>query len=178
MTRMTVDSFLNGDFMDAIDNEDIEEDEQVRLVHPPWCSWYPNFNLQEQSNEDSDSEGAMESDDNGSFGSIDDLDGTVHLLLQSVASISYHTPIEEGENHFHDLSKLAEKADPEFFKYLQENDPELLNFDPNADIQSENGDGDHPMKEDEQIPELTKDHLRTWQKALLEVRINKHISSC
>jgi hypothetical protein len=29
---MTVDSFLNGDFMDAIEDESIEEDEQVRLI--------------------------------------------------------------------------------------------------------------------------------------------------
>ena len=34
------------------------------------------------------------------------------------------------------------------------------------------------MEEDEQIPVLTKDQLRTWQKALLEVCINKHIGSC
>ena len=33
---MTVDSFLNGDFMD--DEEGIEEDEQVHLIHPPWSS--------------------------------------------------------------------------------------------------------------------------------------------
>lgn len=93
-------------------------------------------------------------------------------------SIPHYTPIDEGENHVQELSKLAEKADPEFYKYLQENDPELLNFDPKADVQSENGDGDVLMEEDEQIPVLTKDHLRAWQKALLEVCINKHISSC
>ena len=82
--------------------------------------------------------------------------------------------IDEGENHLHELSKLAEK-DPEFFKYLQENDQELLNFDPKAiraEVQSEDGDGVDPMEEDGQIPVLTKDHLRTWQKALLEARIN------
>ena len=39
--RMTVDSFLNGDFMDASDEEGIEEDEQVRLINPPWSSGIP-----------------------------------------------------------------------------------------------------------------------------------------
>jgi hypothetical protein len=38
---MTVDSFLNGDFMDASDGEGIEEDELVRLIHPPWFSGIP-----------------------------------------------------------------------------------------------------------------------------------------
>lgn len=42
---MTVDSFLNGDFMDDIEDEDIEEDEQVHLIQPPWFLWYPNFIL-------------------------------------------------------------------------------------------------------------------------------------
>ena len=42
-----------------------------------------------------------------------------------------------------------------------------------ADIRSENGDGDDLMEEGEQIPVLTKDHLRTWQKALLEVCMYK-----
>lgn len=31
---MTVDSFLNGDFMDATDDDSIEEDEQVRPINP------------------------------------------------------------------------------------------------------------------------------------------------
>jgi nucleolar complex protein 2 len=56
-------------------------------------------------------------------------------------------------------------------KYLEEHDPELLNFDPEADGQSENEEGNDLMEEDERIPVLTKDHLRTWQKALLEVCI-------
>lgn len=33
---MTVDSFLNGDFMDATDDDSIEEDEQVRLINPAY----------------------------------------------------------------------------------------------------------------------------------------------
>ena len=37
---MTVDGFLNGDFMNASDDEeDIEEDEQVHfIIHPSWSS--------------------------------------------------------------------------------------------------------------------------------------------
>lgn len=71
-----------------------------------------------------------------------------------------------------ELSKLAEK-DPEFFKYLQENDQELLKFDPNderdesdADLEMEAG---IPEDEDEQTPILTAETLKGWQRALLEV---------
>ena len=103
----------------------------------------------------------------------------ISFYISVVGIFSLYTPIDEEENEIQELSKIAEKQDPEFFKYLQENDPELLNFDSKAirdDVQSENGDGDDPMEEDVQTPVLTKEHLRTWQRALLEVcNINKHI---
>ncbi|KAF8154012.1 Noc2p family-domain-containing protein [Crassisporium funariophilum] len=138
--RMTVDSFLSGDFMDASDDDDMEEDQQV------------------QSDDESGDEEAMNSDGDGSFASVDELE-------------------EEGENHLLELSKLAEK-DPEFFKYLQENDQELLNFNPksmptaadSSDDEGDGDDGDVPMEEEEQVPVLTKDLLKKWQKALLEQR--------
>lgn len=81
---------------------------------------------------------------------------------------------------------MAEK-DPEFYKYLQENDRELLDFDPGhaggsmqsgGDDDEEDGgfemDGDarhgDEMQEDgERMPVLTKDVLKGWQKAILEV---------
>lgn len=84
--------------------------------------------------------------------------------------------LEEGKNHLLELSKLAEK-DPEFFKYLQENDRELLDFDPEKaaaanDSDDDNvaaGSGEDESMEDDRRPVLTKEHLRRWQKALLEV---------
>lgn len=101
--------------------------------------------------------------------------------------------------HMQDLKALAEK-DPEFFKYLQENDAELLNFEGNTNVEE-----DEEMSDDEEMEEedsedegekkkgkgkekekkkgkkekqpkkkdqvLTKELLKTWQKNVLEVRI-------
>ena len=69
-----------------------------------------------------------------------------------------------------ELSKLAEK-DPEFYKYLQENDRELLEFSLNdaAAGDDEDMDGEGPAEED-RTPVLTKEILQKWQKALLDVR--------
>jgi nucleolar complex protein 2 len=87
---------------------------------------------------------------------------------------------DEGEAHRMELSALAEK-DPEFYKYLQENDKELLEFQtgPKPRVeQMDNDDEDVEMSEEEEdaesgddakAPLLTSDILRKWQKALLEV---------
>lgn len=69
-----------------------------------------------------------------------------------------------------ELSKLAEK-DPEFFRYLQENDRELLDFNMdgnNDDDVSDNAD-DAAGPEGDRLPSLTEKILRSWQKSLLEV---------
>lgn len=100
--------------------------------------------MHEDSEDEDEDEDEDEGNDGASFASVDELS-------------------DEGDAHIQELSKLAEK-DPEFYKYLQENDKELLEFDPNA------LEVDESPEADDAVPILTKETLKTWQKALLEQR--------
>jgi len=107
-------------------------------------------------------------DDGASFASVDELEGA-HLgrnfLPIFLAQALNH--IDEGAAHMLELSKLAEK-DPEFYRYLQAHDRELLEF--NVDDGDHIDDDDHTDDGDAgQLPVLTENKLRTWQKSLLEV---------
>ncbi|KAK0478737.1 Noc2-domain-containing protein [Armillaria novae-zelandiae] len=108
-----------------------------------------------EGTDDSDDEENAASD-NDSFADVDDLED------------------DEGQNHLTELAKLAE-TDPEFYKYLQENDKELLEFNLSADAvgnddSAEDIEGDAAMDEAVVRPVLTSDIIRGWQKALLEHR--------
>ncbi|PCH43014.1 Noc2-domain-containing protein [Wolfiporia cocos MD-104 SS10] len=106
---------------------------------------------EEEEGDDDDAGEEDDDDDNQSFASVDDLD-------------------DEGEAHLQELSKLAEK-DPEFYKYLQENDKELLDFNPDeAADDGEDEEGEDEDMERESVPVLNKQILLKWQKALLEQR--------
>lgn len=73
--------------------------------------------------------------------------------------------LDDEDEHAQDLAKLAE-TDPEFFKYLQENDEDLLKFG-----QGDDGvDEDVAEAEDDDERVLTIDMLRQWQRQLLRHR--------
>lgn len=67
-----------------------------------------------------------------------------------------------------ELSKLAEK-DPEFYKYLQAHDRDLLEFNVDGDVDVDDADDDVGELDAGQLPVLTRSILRAWQKSLLEV---------
>ena len=87
---------------------------------------------------------------------------------------------DEGAAHMLELSKLAEK-DPEFYKYLQEHDNELLEFNADDDENVDDADADDDdvgEQDSDQLPVLSKNILRTWQKSLLEVRKRWWTENC
>ncbi|KAI0282751.1 Noc2-domain-containing protein [Russula aff. rugulosa BPL654] len=103
-----------------------------------------------EDEDEGDADVDMDDDDDASFASVDELD-------------------DEGASHMLELSKLAEK-DPEFYKYLQDHDRDLLEFNVDVDADVEGADDDVGEPDATQVPTLTENILRTWQKSLLETR--------
>jgi hypothetical protein len=98
------------------------------------------------------------------------MNSTVRLLKGNFPLLAQDLDyIDEGAAHMLELSKLAEK-DPEFYKYLQEHDRNLLEFDVDGGDDDVEDDDDVVEEPDaSQLPILTEKILRTWQKSLLEV---------
>lgn len=67
-----------------------------------------------------------------------------------------------------DLNLLKEK-DPEFFKFLQENDQELLDFEDTPMAVEDDGDEDGEEGQFQGPIVLTKAQVNAWSKTLLQV---------
>jgi nucleolar complex protein 2 len=107
------------------------------------------------------------SDDDGEDEELEEDDAS----LQDIEDLS-----DEEEDHAQDLAKLAKK-DPEFFKYLQENDQELLDFG-NDDDDDEDEDMEEEVSHvkkgkkkavEKQAEVVTSAMLKGWQKSILQV---------
>lgn len=106
------------------------------------------------------------SDDDGEDEDLEEEDAS----LQDIEDLS-----DEEEDHAQDLAKLAKK-DPEFFKYLQENDQELLDF--GIDGTGEDEDMEEEVSAvkkgkrkvvEKQAEIVTSAMLKGWQKSILQV---------
>lgn len=73
--------------------------------------------------------------------------------------------IDEESKHVLELSELAKK-DPEFYKYLQENDTELLQFAAAQDDRDDMID----VEEGSSSRILKEETIRQWQTAILQTR--------
>ncbi|EUC63015.1 Noc2 family protein, putative [Rhizoctonia solani AG-3 Rhs1AP] len=122
--------------------EDEDEDEEIEepVIKSKTVDDLLNGDLMEEEGESDDEEDAE------SLGSMDDDDEQ-----------------EEGQAHAMDLAQL-QKNDPEFYKYLQDNDRELLDFNPD-DMEFED---DEDMEESNEKPILTSEILKSWQRSLIE----------
>ncbi|TFK69768.1 Noc2-domain-containing protein [Pluteus cervinus] len=147
-------------------DEDEEDEDEIEVPKRMTVDDFLGAGFMQGGGSNSDEDGSQDFDDgtepdhsgeddiadDASFASVDDLE-------------------DEGETHLQELSKLAEK-DPEFYQYLQENDRELLEFDPNNgdDSDASMSDGDQDQTVEDKVPVLTKVILQKWQKTLLEQR--------
>ncbi|KAH7156486.1 Noc2p family-domain-containing protein [Dactylonectria macrodidyma] len=161
INEMSVDDFFQGGFDDIIDKKGTKEGK---------------LGKRKRGDPEGDAQKAEESDSDDSVGA------------QPVASDSE----DEGEDDDDmgmskkTMENLAEK-DPEFYKFLVENDPEALDFDDDADLAevdelsgSEDESEEQPKKKrkkekktEEPEPvgsgsELTRELVASWKKAMLE----------
>ncbi|KAI9512144.1 Noc2-domain-containing protein [Russula earlei] len=131
---------------DFLSTSFMDEDEDEPVEEPDG----ENLGTEDDDDDDEDVDVDMDDGDDEPFTSMDEVD-------------------DEGATHVLELSKLAEK-DPGFYKYLQEHDRDLLEFDAGDDDCPDDDDDDVGELHTGQLPVLTESILRTWKKSLLETR--------
>lgn len=99
----------------------------------------------------------LEDDQSGGEEGQGDDDGASDFEDDDLSGLEDDDEEVDPTRHMADLKALAEK-DPEFFKYLQENDAELLNFDENTnvggdDVEMSEGDDDEGDSDEEKEEE-------------------------
>ncbi|RFU81632.1 hypothetical protein TARUN_580 [Trichoderma arundinaceum] len=162
VTEMSVDDFFQGGFEDIIDNK----------------AKAGKLGKRKRSEaKEEEPEASEGSDSDGSMGG------------QPVASDSEDGSDDEatGPGMSKEAMKGLAEKDPEFYKFLKENDPEALDFDENADLAEvdelsageEDSDEELPKKkrkknkaeeEPAQSNELTRSTIATWRKAMTETK--------
>ncbi|KAF5680918.1 excision repair protein [Fusarium heterosporum] len=155
---MSVDDFFSGGFDEIIDSKDKKAGKLGKRKRDGRTA---------EDNEASDSDDAMAAQPVGSD-SDDNADEEADLGMSKKT-----------------MDELAEQ-DPEFYKFLKENDPEVLDFDDNADLSEVDAlSGDDDEEEEEQPKkkkqkkeakgesgaqgnELTRELVASWRKAMVE----------
>ncbi|EHK19136.1 uncharacterized protein TRIVIDRAFT_209970 [Trichoderma virens Gv29-8] len=163
VTEMSVDDFFQGGFEDIIDKKGKAGKLGKRKRDE-------SKEEEDEASEGSDSEASMGGMPVASDSDDDDDDEAAGPGMSKEA-----------------MKGLAEK-DPEFYKFLKENDPEALDFDENADLAEvdelsageEDLDEELPKKkrkkgnkaeeEPAQSNELTRSTIATWRKAMTETK--------
>ena len=165
LASMNVDEFLKGGFLQHLDEDDDDEDDDDDQEDDDDDDDEEDDDAADVEDDEEDDDAADEDDDEEDDDAADeDDDGT------SIAK------------HKKELRELK-KRDPEFYRYLEENDQELLDFGNDEEDQaSDDGDDDGGADDDDEdedddeeeerraaIP-LTMKHLSTWTKSASKVR--------
>lgn len=137
-----------------------------------------------QDESSSDEEG----DEDDDLQSLASADGKLATFdhIGAFPNHSYLSPLTAPLGTGMDIKSLKQK-DPEFYKYLQENDRELLDFDIN-DINADDDEDDQSDRNSAQGSEhtdsvaevvVTRELLRSWQKSIIEASFEflPHMSS-